>query len=256
MFFEEGAEALSGGDVSTASGAFRRAVDQDPSNHAARLLASLTEAAAELIDGAFGSPASSTGAAVSSSESDAATPAELIERAGGTAEGSSSDVCALRVSFPDPLPDDSPTVEEVRSVVTPILLERIGRLLDDLERLPDDFAFDLDPSILPPCLRPSGPEAIELDHGDVRVTTASLRLIAGKLRMLAAYDVDADIDDTLNNHRTPEHVVTENPTLGDRLADPGSASELDGARDLLDASAADALEAIDAIRSETDSQDD
>ncbi|MGH7821828.1 MAG: thrombospondin type 3 repeat-containing protein [Candidatus Binatia bacterium] len=254
QFFAEGTEALSDGDVAAASGSFRRAANEDPTNEPALLLAALTEGTTELIDAAFGSP--SAAGALSSSDSEEATPADLIERAGGTTEGSSADVCALRIEFPDPLPDDSPTVEEIRAVVSPILIERIDALLEDLERLDDDFVFDLDLSILPPCLRPSGAEAIEIDHGDVRIVTAAVRALAGKLGIFAAYDVDADVDDTLNNRRTPEEVVTQNPTLGDRLGDPASSSELDGARDRLDGAAADALEAIDGIRSETDAQDD
>lgn len=253
--FEEGLSSLGSGDVSSAGTSFRRAVQIDSTNDAARLYAAVTEGTTALLDGAFGSPSSNSGA-VSGLTTDQAAVRDLILRFGGTTSGTSADVCSLDITFPDALPDDSPTADETRAGSAPLLLERLAAAIVDLEQLPSDFQLDVDPANLPPCLRTSDMSTIEIDEGDVLFFTALLKILEAAVHVQAAYDLNADIDDIRNNRRTPEEVVAANPTLGDRLADPQSTQELSTARDLLEEAADDLVAAIDSIRAETDSQDD
>ncbi|MGH7859214.1 MAG: hypothetical protein ACREQY_17945 [Candidatus Binatia bacterium] len=234
--FASGRSRLDAGDVAGAGTEFRRAVSCDPEDDEARLFAAVTESAAALLD----------------------DPAlrDLLSASGGSIRGSSSDACSMAIALPDLLDEDSPSSEEARRIATPILRERIDALIAELERLPGGFRMTLESSDLPACLRAVAPAKIEIDAADVLVALGGLRAAAAGLRIAAAYDVDADVDDVANNDRTPQEVVEQNPQLGNRRSDPASADALDDARTLLEQASLDLVDAIDAIAAETDDQRD
>jgi len=244
----EGRTAMAQGNLCDAVPHFDQAVRQNAANAEARFLRAIASAAKTLIDSIANDATRSSPPLI---------PRDLFLQSGGTIQGSSCDVCSLSVRFPDSLPDDSPTSDDVARVLTPLLLQQAAAVVGDFDQLPRDFRFTDDPtqgSILPPCLR-SRSHLVNIDEGDILAATGSLRASQAVLHIVSAYDVDADVDDTANNRRTPKFVVENDPNLGKRLADPNSANELGSARDLLGGAASDCIAAIDSIRGETDDQD-
>ncbi|MDY6839412.1 MAG: hypothetical protein SWH78_15715 [Thermodesulfobacteriota bacterium] len=149
------------------------------------------------------------------------------------------------ISCAEPLPDDAPTGQEMQDFLYNVVRPEIEGSIANLEAVSE--AFNKTWAV------PFDHTTVESDYGDVLVFKAAAEAILGQLLIQYAYDLDADIDETVNNdQQTIEAFLIENDAFG-TLRD-GFATYLDLAK----AYAEDALDDLDAaivwIQEETDPQ--
>jgi len=159
-----------------------------------------------------------------------------------------SDIARANVDaiiLPEPLPTDSPDGSDIQdflyTVVRPVLMAAVGNL--------DNISNSFNRS----WIEPLGGETVESDYGDVLFFRALLKGTLASISIQRAYNLNADIDKTVNKEKTIEQFLDENPdflTLSDL-------DKLTEAKGYLTTSALDDLDAaIDWMQAETDDQTD
>jgi len=221
------------GNVASAAPFCAQAASDDPGNPEANLLAAVSG----LIVGVERSAAS-----------------ELLARFGVAHRGSSAAVCALSVAPPTSIPAGAPSTAAIQQALRDEILPLVDGALARLAPIPPEAVIHFDPDNLPPCVRLSMLAPVEIDFGDVLALRAALNAAAAAIHAAAAYDVDFDLTDAVNNRATPRDVFLANPLLLTLIS--GGRTELGLARVRLDAALMDLVAAIDSIQGETDPQAD
>jgi len=121
------------------------------------------------------------------------------------------DLDAARASFEaiscaEPLPDDSPTGGEIQEFLYNVVRPEIEGAIANLEAVSE--AFNTTWAV------PFDNTTVESDYGDVLIFKAAAEAALGEILIQYAYDLDADLDDTLNNAKTTEGFLLENEAFG------------------------------------------
>jgi hypothetical protein len=226
---QQGRDALSGGHIRSASAAFCQAASNAPGDATATLYCTI----ARSIAGSLDNPAILS----------------LFQRSGVLITGDSDDVCGLRARFPSEAPLDAPRTAEILRTLRAEILPQIETALVTLGSLPASVQVLFDLRHLPPCMRPRlGHVVVEIDQGDILALSATLQIIHAVFDILAAYDVDTDLQTA--TEATPQTVLSRAPNLLTLL----SAASLAQARAFVDQGLANMSASINSILAETDDQ--
>jgi hypothetical protein len=226
---QQGRDALSGGHMRSASVAFCQAASNTPGDQAAQLHCAIARALAGVID----------------------DPAilGLLQRSGVLITGDADDVCGLRARVPSEVPLDAPRTGEILRTVRAEILPKIEATLAALHGLSASIQVPFDVRQLPTCMGPRvGRIVVEIDQGDILVLSSLLQGMHAALDILAAYDLDTDLQNVIR--ATPQTVLTQAPNL---LA-LSSTANLASARSYVDQALATTSAAINSILAETDDQ--
>lgn len=175
----------------------------------------------------------------------------IIDGLGFVREASAANVCHLLVHrHRGSLPPDAPRTGAIVAALRGRGLELIDQLLASGAEVPTDATFHFScPELAEETI------VVEIDYGDLLVARYELELYAALIHVATAYDVDFDVDATLNGHLRFRDVFIGNPALF-TLDGGRGAAELGLARMRLDAALESYVAAIDFITSETDDQSD
>ena len=186
---------------------------------------------------------------------------EILDQFGFTSDGRS--ICRFTSHPPKnaneevTLPQDSPNGEEIQSWWENVALPAVmASIQDNLQNIDSSFNLVLTQDELSAFgLMNTGP--VEIDYGEVKLLESALFLIKVLLEFFLAYDVNFDIDETVNKGNTlnvQQDVIDAN--LSFATLRPGKMGFLPQARTSF-ISAIDAFHAAtDFIRAEADAQDD
>jgi hypothetical protein len=228
---DSGLQALARGDLRSASAVFATVSAANPKDDRARFLAAVGRATVRWID----SP----------------DLRSLATRAGVEISGDSTDVCALSAHSPGMIPASAPRTGELLATLRIVAIPEITAILSDIRQIAPDAQIHFTVSDLPECLRPTTDVTVaEIDRGDLVFLDAVLETTLSVLDFLDGYDVDASLH--LMVDESPQVLFANEPTL----LTLKSAARLLSARDHLNNATGSLVSAIDAIRAETDNQDD
>jgi hypothetical protein len=143
---------------------------------------------------------------------------------------------------PDPLPDASPTGNDIRNFSYDVVRRELQAAITDLDKVSQ--AFDAEVTV--------DNEALNADYGDALFFRGLLSSVKANMEIQRAYNLNVDIDDVENNNRTVEDVHTADGTL---LGSP-DLEKLAEAKASLSIARARLMSAIDSINAETDDQTD
>ncbi|MFV1998526.1 MAG: FG-GAP repeat domain-containing protein [Acidiferrobacterales bacterium] len=154
--------------------------------------------------------------------------------------------------LPLALPANSPTGNEIRDFIYNISTAEIQSAISTLDQISPSFTRIWN--------EPALNEVVESDYGDVLFYKASFKAMLSSVAIQKAYNLDADIDATMNTNRDVDPL--NDTTTEDFLANGSNASfltladtaRLTEAKNKLLAALDDSLAAIVAIEAETDSQ--
>jgi len=150
-----------------------------------------------------------------------------------------------------PLPASAPSLATIVARLRSVVLPELEAARQSIGRLPEAVSIRADINNLPTCARPQSDVAmVEVDRGDVLVLGAGLEAASTALDLLDAYDLDVGLKTLADG--TPRTVLNARPNL----LTLKSAASLGSARDHLDHVMAMLVQAIDAVRGETDNQSD
>jgi len=150
------------------------------------------------------------------------------------------------ISFPEPLPDNSPTGSDLQSFLYDVVRLEIKGAIDNLAPISENFSKQW--------TEPFDNETVESDYGDVLFFMAMFKGALATIYTQNAYNLDADIDKAVNNDKTTDDFLKDESNFLALSTSPGS--------DLIDAksnfnSAFDDLDnAIEWMQSESDPQED
>ena len=149
------------------------------------------------------------------------------------------------ISFPDPLPDDSPTGSDLQGFLINVLPEFQGAITN-LDAVSESFNKDW--------MEPFDGEFVESDYGDVLFFKAMFKSALASVFAQSAYNLDADIDNTVNNDKTIEQFLNDETDFLTLSAAPGN--DLNSAKNTIEDGLDDFDAAIVWMDAETDFQDD
>lgn len=225
----QGLLALSVGDLPTAATSFNQALAADPNNARANIALATTRVAAKALDDQ--------------------QLVSLAIRSGVVITGDSRNICDLRITLPQNIPANAPRTGEILTTARSVLLPEIEAALGNLGRVSEASTVLVNPIDLPSCLRlPTRSPLVEVDRGDTVTLAGILRATHAALDILAAYDVDVDLQTAVN--RPPRDILAAAPAL----LTLQSAASLATAREFADQALADLSLGIATILAEGDDQ--
>jgi hypothetical protein len=150
------------------------------------------------------------------------------------------------ISFPDLLPDDSPAGSDLQGFLINVVLPEFQGAITNLDAVSESFNKDW--------IEPFDGEFVESDYGDVLFFKAMFKSALASIFAQSAYNLDAGIDDTVNNDKTIEQFLNDEPNFLTLTAAPGN--DLNSAKITIDDGLDDFDAAIVWMDAETDFQDD
>jgi hypothetical protein len=150
------------------------------------------------------------------------------------------------ISFPDPLPDDSPTGSDLQGFLINDVLPEFQGAITNLDAVSESFNKNW--------IEPFDGEFVESDYGDMLFFKAMFKSALASIFAQSAYNLDAAIDDTVNNDKTIEQFLIDEPDFLTLTAAPGN--DLNSAKNTIDDGLDDFNAAIVWMDAETDLQDD
>jgi hypothetical protein len=150
------------------------------------------------------------------------------------------------ISFPDPLPSNSPSGNELQSFLNDVVLPELEGAINNLDTVSLDFNTHW--------TEPIADEIVESDYGDVLFFKAMFEGALASVFTQSAYNLDADIDDTDNNDKTIEQFLNDEPDFLTLSSAPDS--DLNFAKMIFDDGLDDLDAAIVWMDAEADFQDD
>ena len=116
------------------------------------------------------------------------------------------------ISFPDPLPNASPTGSELQDFMTDIVIPELQGAIANLDAVSQSFNREW--------TEPFDKEIVESDYGDVLFFLSLFRGALASIYIQNAYDLDGDIDDIVNNNKTIEQFLNDEPQFLALAASP------------------------------------
>ncbi len=150
------------------------------------------------------------------------------------------------ISFPDPLPNASPTGSEMQDFMTDILLPELQGAIANLDAVSQSFNRQW--------TEPFDKESVESDYGDVLFFLSLFKGTLASVYIQNAYDLDGDIDNFVNSDKTIEQFLVDESQFLALTASPDN--DLASGKTNLDSGLEDLGDAIQWIDAETDDQDD
>ena len=150
------------------------------------------------------------------------------------------------ISFPDPLPNASPTGSELQDFMTDIAIPELQGAIANLDAVSQSFNRVW--------TEPFDKESVESDYGDILFFLSLFKGSLASIYIQNAYDLDGDIDNFVNNDKTIEQFLDDEPHFLALTAT--SHNDLTLGKTNLDSGLEDLGEAIEWIDAETDAQDD
>jgi len=150
------------------------------------------------------------------------------------------------ISFPEDLPDTSPTGSELQEFLYGVVLPEIEGAISNLDAVSQSFNKQW--------TEPFDDETVESDYGDVLFFRAVLKGTLALVQVQNAYDLEADIAATANNDKTTEQFLIDEASFLSLAAAPGA--DLSAAETNISSGLDDLDAAIDWMDQETDNQDD
>lgn len=151
------------------------------------------------------------------------------------------------ISFPEILPDDSPTGSDLQSFLYDAVRPEIEGAIDNLDAISENFSKQW--------TEPFNNETVESDHGDVLFFRATFKGVLATIYTQNAYNLDADIDEAINNdNKTTESFLNDESNF--LALSTSFGSDLIGAKNNFDSALEDLDNAIEWMQSESDPQED
>ena len=150
------------------------------------------------------------------------------------------------ITFPDPLPGNSPSGNELQSFLNDVVFPELEGAINNLNTVSEAFNTHW--------TEPIDDEIVESDYGDVFFFLAMFKGALASVFTQSAYNLDADIDDFENNDKTIEQFLPDTPDFLTLSAAPDG--DLNSARNNFDDGLDDLDAAIVWMDAETDFQDD
>ncbi|MBE9504989.1 MAG: hypothetical protein IME96_12520 [Proteobacteria bacterium] len=151
------------------------------------------------------------------------------------------------ISFPETLPADSPTGSDLQSFLYDAVRPEIEGAIDNLDAISEDFSKQW--------TEPFNNETVESDYGDVLFFRATFKGVLATIYTQNAYNLDADIDEAVNNDdKTTESFLNDESNF--LALSTSFGSDLIGAKNNFDSALEDLDNAIERMQSESDPQED
>ncbi len=150
------------------------------------------------------------------------------------------------ISFPETLPDDSPTGSDLQSFLYDVVRPELEGAIDNLDAVSQSFNKQW--------TEPFDNETVESDYGDVLFFMAMFKGALATIYTQNAYNLDADIDEAVNNDKTTEGFLNDESNFLALSTSPGS--DLIDAKTNFDSAFDDLTDAIDYMWGEQDDQSD
>ena len=150
------------------------------------------------------------------------------------------------ISFPDPLPSNSPSGNELQSFLNAVVRPELEGAINNLDKVSETFNTKW--------TEPIDDEIVESDYGDVLFFKALFKGAIASVNAQSAYNLDADIDNTVNDDKTIEQFLNDESDFLTLTAAPGN--DLNSAKNTIDDGLDDFDAAIVWMDAETDFQDD
>ena len=150
------------------------------------------------------------------------------------------------ISFPDPLPNASPTGSELQNFMTDIAIPELQGAIANLDAVSQSFNREW--------TEPFDKESVESDYGDVLFFRSLFKGSLASIYIQYAYNLDVDIDNFVNTDKTIEQFLNDEPQFLSLTATPDN--DLALGKTNLDSGLEDLGDAIEWIDAETDDQDD
>ncbi len=149
-------------------------------------------------------------------------------------------------SFPETLPSDAPTSEELQMYLDTMIRPNLEAALAEAETISQNFNYRWMDSF--------NDMTVEGDYGDVLIMKTYLKAALAAHQITMAYEIDEDIDEFLNLELTIEERLNGNPEMLTLKASAGE--HLTAAKRYVRGALNDLDEAIVWVMGETDSQSD
>jgi len=150
------------------------------------------------------------------------------------------------ISFPDPLPGNSPDAPALHGFLYNVVRPEIEGAISNLGAVSPAFYREW--------TEPNDDEIVESDYGDVLFFKASFEAVLAYIFTQNAYTLNGDIDDIKNNAKTIQQVLVDQPAL--LTLSSTYVGDLISAKAAFDDSLVDFDAAIDWMDGEVDFQDD
>ncbi|MBW2090148.1 MAG: hypothetical protein JRI37_14430 [Deltaproteobacteria bacterium] len=150
------------------------------------------------------------------------------------------------ISFPEPLPNDSSTGSDLQSFLYDVVRPELEGALESLELISNTFNKQW--------IELFNHKTVESDYGDVLFFRAIFKSALASIFTQSAYNLDADIDETVNNNKTTQGFLNDESDFLTLVPSPGLA--LIDSKNNFNSALEDLDNAIDWMQVESDSQDD